>query len=57
MLKENPMVMASRMLKRMNEGRGTGRGDPLPNMRAKERSLIRPRPMLALLGLLARVRP
>lgn len=47
-LKEKPMVIASLAEKRMKVGRGTGRGEPVPKMRAKLRSLMRPRDMFAL---------
>lgn len=48
MLKEKPIVRASRIEKRAKMGRGTGRAGPEPKVRAKERSLISPRPMFAL---------
>jgi hypothetical protein len=48
MLKDAKIVMQSRSAKRPRVGRGTGRGGPEgPKSRAKVRSLIRVREMLA----------
>jgi hypothetical protein len=46
-LNEKQIVIASRMEKRTKLGKGTGRGVPVPNMRAKLRSLIRPNDIFA----------
>jgi len=47
-LNEENMVIASLVEKRMNVGNGTGRGEPVPNILAKLRSLTRPKPMFML---------
>jgi hypothetical protein len=42
-LKEEKIVSASLAANRTNVGAGTGRGEPVPNMRAKDRSFTSPR--------------